>query len=101
MNEIMSEEVVAAVMMDRPRVAVILPCYNEEAAIAQTVHSFREALPHADIYVYDNNSGDRTREIAEAAGAVVRTERMQGRSEERRVGKEGVSTCRSPWLPEH
>src|SRR3546814_2783240 len=81
MNEIMSEEVVAAVMMDRPRVAVILPCYNEEAAIAQTVHSFREALPHADIYVYDNNSGDRTREIAEAAGAVVRTERMQ-RSEE-------------------
>src|SRR3546814_12779296 len=80
MNEIMSEEVVAAVMMDRPRVAVILPCYNEEAAIAQTVHSFREALPHADIYVYDNNSGDRTREIAEAAGAVVRTERMQGRA---------------------
>src|SRR3546814_12211865 len=79
MNEIMSEEVVAAVMMDRPRVAVILPCYNEEAAIAQTVHSFREALPHADIYVYDNNSGDRTREIAEAAGAVVRTERMQGK----------------------
>src|SRR3546814_10830144 len=40
---------------------------------------FREALPHADIYVYDNNSGDRTREIAEAAGAVVRTERMQGK----------------------
>src|SRR3546814_18945439 len=79
MNEIMSEEVVAAVMMDRPRVAVILPCYNEEAAIAQTVHSFREALPHADIYVYDNNSGDRTREIAEAAGAVVRTARMQGK----------------------
>lgn len=79
MNEIMSEEVVAAVMMDRPRVAVILPCYNEEAAIAQTVRSFREALPYADIYVYDNNSGDRTREIAEAAGAVVRTERMQGK----------------------
>ena len=79
MNEIMSEEVVAAVMMDRPRVAVILPCYNEEAAIAQTIRSFREALPHADIYVYDNNSGDRTREIAEAAGAVVRTERMQGK----------------------
>src|SRR3546814_1318072 len=79
MNEIMSEEVVAAVMMDRPRVAVILPCYNEEAAIAQTIRSFREALPHADIYVYDNNSGDRTREIAEAAGAVVRSERMQGK----------------------
>src|SRR3546814_11176628 len=76
MNEIMSEEVVAAVMMDRPRVAVILPCYNEEAAIAQTIRIFREALPHADIHVYDNNSGDRTREIDEAAGAVARTERI-------------------------
>src|SRR3546814_16004450 len=96
MNEIMSEEVVAAVMMDRPRVAVILPCYNEEAAIAQTVHSFREALPHADIYVYDNNSGDRTREIAEAAGAVVRPHRMQGkRPEERSVGTECVRMGRT------
>src|SRR3546814_15464280 len=78
MNEIMSEEVVAAVMMDRPRVAVILPCYHEEAAIAQTVHSFREALPHADIYVYDNNSGDRTLAIAEADGAGVRPVRLPG-----------------------
>jgi glycosyltransferase involved in cell wall biosynthesis len=56
-----------------------LPCYNEEAAIAQTVAGFRAALPTADIYVYDNNSKDRTREVAAAAGAIVRTERMQGK----------------------
>jgi glycosyltransferase involved in cell wall biosynthesis len=61
------------------RIAVLLPCYNEEAAIAQTVAGFRAALPGADIYVYDNNSKDRTREVAAAAGAIVRTERMQGK----------------------
>jgi glycosyltransferase involved in cell wall biosynthesis len=61
------------------RVAVLLPCYNEEAAIAQTVAGFRAALPGAAIYVYDNNSADRTREVAAQAGAVVRDERMQGK----------------------
>jgi glycosyltransferase involved in cell wall biosynthesis len=61
------------------RIAVLLPCYNEEAAIAQTVAGFRSALPAADIYVYDNNSKDRTREVAAAAGAIVRSERMQGK----------------------
>ena len=60
-------------------VAVILPCYNEEAAIAATVAGFRAALPRATIYVYDNNSKDRTREVAAKAGAVVRTERQQGK----------------------
>ena len=60
-------------------VAVILPCYNEAAAIAQTVADFRAALPGAAIYVYDNNSSDATREIAAAAGAIVRSERMQGK----------------------
>ncbi|MFM5913831.1 MAG: glycosyltransferase family 2 protein [Chakrabartia godavariana] len=63
----------------QPRVAVLLPCYNEAAAIAQTVADFRAALPDAAIYVYDNNSTDRTAEIAAAAGAIVRTERMQGK----------------------
>jgi glycosyltransferase involved in cell wall biosynthesis len=62
-----------------PRIAVLLPCYNEEAAIAQTVAGFRAALPTATIYVYDNNSRDRTIEVARAAGAVVRSERMQGK----------------------
>jgi glycosyltransferase involved in cell wall biosynthesis len=61
------------------RIAILLPCYNEEAAIAQTVAGFRAALPDAVIYVYDNNSGDRTVDVATAAGAVVRTERMQGK----------------------
>ena len=62
-----------------PKIAVLLPCYNEEAAIAATVAGFRAALPGAIVYVYDNNSRDRTREIAAEAGAVVRTERQQGK----------------------
>ncbi|MBA4772462.1 MAG: glycosyltransferase [Sphingomonas sp.] len=62
-----------------PRIAVVLPCYNEEAAIAQTVAGFRAALPDAVIYVYDNNSRDRTADVARGAGAIVRTERMQGK----------------------
>ena len=62
-----------------PRIAVLLPCYNEEAAIGATIAGFRAALPNAIIYVYDNNSRDRTREIAAQAGAVVRTERQQGK----------------------
>jgi len=61
------------------RVAVLLPCYNEEAAIAATIAGFRAALPEATIYVYDNNSTDRTREIAAEAGAIVRTEKQQGK----------------------
>lgn len=65
--------------MTEPRIAVILPCYNEEAAIAQTVAGFRAALPGAAIYVFDNNSADRTVEVAREAGAIVRTERMQGK----------------------
>ncbi len=62
-----------------PRIAVLLPCYNEAAAIAQTIEDFRAALPEAAIYVYDNNSSDATCEIAAAAGAIVRSERMQGK----------------------
>ena len=62
-----------------PRIAVLLPCYNEEAAIVRTIAGFRAALPGAAIYVYDNNSRDRTVELARAAGVEVRTERMQGK----------------------
>ena len=61
------------------RVAVLVPCYNEEAAVATVVADFRKALPAAEIFVYDNNSNDRTVEIARAAGAVVRSERRQGK----------------------
>ena len=63
----------------QPRIAVLLPCYNEEAAISATVAGFRAALPTATVYVYDNNSRDRTRVLAAEAGAVVRTERQQGK----------------------
>jgi len=63
----------------QPRIAVLLPCYNEEAAIGATVAGFRAALPGATVYVYDNNSRDRTCAIAREAGAVVRTERQQGK----------------------
>ena len=65
--------------MTEPRIAVLLPCYNEEAAIAQTVAGFRAALPGATVYVYDNNSSDRTVAVARGAGAVVRQERIQGK----------------------
>src|SRR5688500_3709982 len=65
--------------LSKLRIAVLLPCYNEEAAVAQTVAGFRAALPGAVIYVYDNNSSDRTAEVAAAAGAIVRAERMQGK----------------------
>jgi glycosyltransferase involved in cell wall biosynthesis len=70
---------------DRPdplvrwRIAVLVPCYNEETAIAQVVRDFRAALPQAAIYVYDNNSRDRTMEVARSAGAIVRREAHQGK----------------------
>ena len=61
------------------RIAVLVPCYNEEAAVASVVAGFRDALPSAEIYVYDNNSRDRTADVARAAGAIVRSERRQGK----------------------
>ena len=61
------------------RVAVLVPCYNEEAAIAHVVTAFRAELPEAVVYVYDNNSSDRTCEVARTAGAVVRRETHQGK----------------------
>ena len=63
----------------RPRVAVLVPCFNEAAAVATVVADFRKALPSAAIYVYDNNSTDGTVEIARAADAIVRSERRQGK----------------------
>ena len=63
-----------------PSVAVLLPCYNEEVTIGRGVRDFRAALPDAVVYVYDNNSTDRTAEIAAAGGAVVRKEPRQGKA---------------------
>ena len=62
-----------------PSVAVLLPCYNEEVTIGKVVRDFKTALPQADIYVYDNNSTDRTAEIAASEGAIVRKEPRQGK----------------------
>src|SRR4051812_30459930 len=61
------------------RIAVLVPCFNEEAAVASVVRDFRKALPGAEIFVYDNNSMDRTIEVAREAGAEVRSERRQGK----------------------
>jgi glycosyltransferase involved in cell wall biosynthesis len=63
----------------QPRIAVLVPCYNEEAAVAAVVADFRKALPEAEIYVYDNNSRDRTAAVAREGGAIVRSERRQGK----------------------
>jgi glycosyltransferase involved in cell wall biosynthesis len=65
--------------LNRYRIAVLAPCYNEETAVAKVIADFRAALPSAKIYVYDNNSTDRTIEVARAAGAVVRRELHQGK----------------------
>jgi glycosyltransferase involved in cell wall biosynthesis len=61
------------------RIAVLVPCFNEEAAVATVVGGFRKALPSAQVYVYDNNSKDRTAEVARSAGAEVRREARQGK----------------------
>ena len=76
------------------RVAVLLPCYNEEKTIGKVVRDFREVLPSADIYVYDNNSSDRTVEEATAAGAIVRHEYTQGKGNViRRMFREVEADC--------
>ena len=63
----------------RPDIAVLVPCYNEGQTVGKVVRDFKEALPEATIYVYDNNSTDNTAQEAEAAGAVVRKEPQQGK----------------------
>lgn len=62
-----------------PKVAVLIPCYNEEITIAETILAFKKELPQADVYVFDNNSSDRTIERALSAGAKVSPERRQGK----------------------
>jgi len=69
----------AADNVSRSRIAVLVPCYNEEAAIGKVAADFLAALPGGSIYVYDNNSTDRTVEAAEIAGATVRREQHQGK----------------------
>lgn len=61
------------------KIAVLIPCYNEEITVEKVIKDFRKELPDADIYVYDNNSKDRTAEIAKANGAIVKHEYKQGK----------------------
>ncbi len=76
------------------KIAVLIPCYNEEKTIAKVVADAKAALPEAVIYVYDNNSTDKTAEIAQAAGAVIRREYMQGKGNViRRMFREIEAQC--------
>lgn len=76
------------------KIAVLIPCYNEEKTIAKVIQDARNALPEAVIYIYDNNSTDRTAEIAKAHGAVVRCEYMQGKGNViRRMFREIEAQC--------
>lgn len=61
------------------KIAVLIPCYNEELTIEKVVKDFKKELPHADIYVYDNNSKDETMNVAKKAGAIVKKENRQGK----------------------
>lgn len=76
------------------KIAVLIPCYNEEKTIKKVIEDTRKALPEAVIYVYNNNSSDRTAEIAASCGAVVRNEYMQGKGNViRRMFREIEAQC--------
>lgn len=76
------------------KIAVLIPCYNEEHTVREVIRGFREALPEAVIYVYDNNSTDHTAEYASAEGAVVRYETRQGKGNViRRMFREINAEC--------
>ena len=81
-------------MPELDRIAVLIPCYNEEKTVAKVVSDFRSSLPEATIYVYDNNSTDATARLAEEAGAVVRHEYQQGKGNViRRMFREIDAEC--------
>jgi glycosyltransferase involved in cell wall biosynthesis len=77
--EVVLGEKTEAAAVERHRIAVLVPCYNEERSIGKVIADFRAALPHAPVYIYDNNSTDDTVEVAARAGAVVRRESHQGK----------------------
>ena len=70
------------------RIAVLIPCYNEEKTIKKVINDWQREIPEAKIYVYDNNSADNTADIAKQAGAIVRHEYQQGKRK-----------CYSPYVP--
>lgn len=66
-------------MMKNKKIAILIPCYNESKTIEKVINDYQKVLPEADIYVYDNNSSDKTDEIAKKAGAIVKYEKRQGK----------------------
>ena len=78
------------------KIAVLIPCYNEEKTIYKVVTDFKAVLPDATIYVYDNNSSDKTSELAEKAGAVVRKEYKQGDRKSTRLNSSHKVQSRMP-----
>ena len=80
-------------------IAVLIPCYNESSTIEKVVADWKKALPEAVIYVYDNNSTDRTDELARLAGAVVRYEPLQGKGNVIRRMTATIPTPPSPPEP--
>ncbi len=81
-------------MIENPKIAVLLPCYNEEMTIAKVVSDFRRELPEAEIWVYDNNSKDRSVELATGAGAKIRKVTQQGKGHVvRRMFQEIEADC--------
>ena len=78
------------------RIAVLIPCFNEERTIGKVVTDFKKTLPDAAVYVYDNNSNDRTAAVARDAGAIVRKETLQGKGNViRRMFREVDGECYS------
>lgn len=75
----MSKKEVKKEIFKNKKIAVLIPCYNESKTIEKVVKDYKEVLPEADIYVYDNNSNDKTDEIAKKAGAIVKYEYKQGK----------------------
>ena len=76
------------------RIAVLIPCFNEERTIGKVVTDFKKTLPDAAVYVYDNNSNDRTAAVARDAGAIVRKETLQGKGNViRRMFREVDAEC--------
>jgi glycosyltransferase involved in cell wall biosynthesis len=74
-----SQQTLSRISVRSPRIAVLIPCCNEELAVSGVIEGFHRSLPDAIVHVYDNNSSDRTSLIARVAGAVVRNEVLQGK----------------------
>ena len=83
------------------KIAVLVPCYNEELTIANVIEDFHQHLPEADIYVYDNNSSDKTAQVALEHGAIVVPEYQQGKHKKDLIGQPHGRNGRCPQGADH